>query len=58
MHEVAERMDWRGLSILGLDPGSLILLMSIFGTIPVAGVLLYKGAQLGTILAFIMASLR
>ena len=27
----------------------------IFGTIPVAEALLYKGAQLGTILAFMMA---
>ena len=27
----------------------------IFGTIPVAEALLYKGAQLGTVLAFMMA---
>ena len=37
-----------------VDFGSLILLMSIFGCIPIAEALVAKGAKLGVVLAFMM----
>ena len=63
---MAERADWRGpcLAVLGgSNPvGGVLAVLAgvpmyadIFGTIPVAEALLYKGAQLGTILSFMMA---
>ena len=40
---------------LACGPTGVPMYADIFGTIPVAEALLYKGAQLGTILSFMMA---